>query len=185
METPKDQRGQNYAPPPGFPPEERNIFLYFDGVGQRAGDPIELMYRTSAFLPDQFGVLKACHAGEDVEAEWEELDKTRTTPLEKEAADQRRAFRATWAAEQLSGYEQLTTAIRLIFNLAPFDPIQGGGADWKTCLAVWNQFQDWMAAKKKKPEESPTKSPSSAPDGAASTSPTTPTSGSSTSTAAA
>jgi hypothetical protein len=162
-----DQPAQNYVPPNGFTPAQINCFYYFDGAGQVAGDPLEILYRNQCFLPDEFGVIKMCHAGEKEQEEWEAFDEARnkeTHPYTKEEIDKRKYAVAQWNAEKLQGYELLIDAVRQIFRMQPRDPIQGTGASWKDCIKVYNDYQEFLAKKKRLADNSQPISPSDTPD---------------------
>lgn len=55
--------------------------------------------------------------------------------------------------------EKLTTAVRTAFGLPAFSTTDGSGMTDEMVIAVWNQFQDWLDAKKKRDDSSRTFAP--------------------------
>lgn len=150
-----------------YPKDQREVFLYFDGAGQRAGDPLEILYRIGNFFPNQAAVLKMCQAGEDDQENIAALaamaaasgQQTDGQPTEQ----QRSALAAQAAAERFEGHRQLVEAVRQIFEMAPYDRVAGTGATWQHCIRVWNDYQDYLEKKSEQPGSSPTSPAATAP----------------------
>lgn len=130
-----------------FSDKERRIFQYHNGREVVWADPLALRRRLVVALGgDISAVVKDVNADRQPEG-WP--DGKEFTP------DPATVMVAAFAAEKF------LAGIRKAFDMAPFDPATGEGADERCCLDAYDAWQEFEDSKKKPAETTPFSRPPS------------------------
>ena len=128
---------------PGYNPEERQVFGYFDGQQDRMGDPFAVRRRLDAQLGNVNRVLQECHA---------DYPPPQPVGWEKDwpPPDWHPPEAAVMDAAAARG--RLVEAVRIAFEMAPFDPETGTGALESDCNEAFRAYSDFSQKKSPPPE---------------------------------
>lgn len=145
--------GQEYedVPPefPGYGDDERDVFRYHDGHCERAGDPFAIRRRLDACLGNVNRVLADCHVA-DPPARPADYPGDQPWP----PADWSPPEAAVMHAAEAKG--RLLDAVRVAFEMAPFEATTGTGALESHCEAAFVAYSAFCAKKKPSAASTPT-----------------------------